>query len=392
MNHPKKNYTCVHLSIFLYTVIVASYLGPSVNAFMPTKVSQVHTKSKFTHGSQIYSYINQECCDNTVDLQDLDRRLEVLERILPSSLMGFYDPSQKSFAVRPGSERFSVTSTLFSLNCLEHDVFSNIVDMDLKNKHKSLSDRNSQGDEKISIRQVLDATLDSDWKEEDLFQVPLMIHVIFSLDSERTLLNGMNEERAKRIKSLLDALLKARPKRRNGQNQPLSDYLMFLSAQAMKTLITEVEGDLQSDVEVGISNIPIELLPPDASLQLSLGLHRCAEISFNELCRQLAYKSCGDGNNFDCMRLAYSLLTYVTSTNALAGTAGLESSMEDGLVETVKPINVSLVKQALRCFFDEQNDEGLWEKGQPIYRSFRRQRNVGNAFVFGADTISSLLK
>ena len=92
------------------------------------------------------------------------------------------------------------------------------------------------------------------------------------------------------------------------------------------------------------------------------------------------------------MRLAYSLLTYVTSTNALAGTAGLESSMEDGLVETVKPINVSLVKQALRCFFDEQNDEGLWEKGQPIYRSFRRQRNVGNAFVFGADTISSLLK
>ena len=360
---------------------------------MPTKVSQGHTMiSTFTHDSQIYSYVNQECCDNTVDLLDLDRRLEVLERMLPSSLMGFYDPSQKSFAVRPGSERFSVTSTLFSLNCLEHDVFSNMVDMDLKNKHKSSSDHGPQGDEKISIRQVLDATLDSDWKEEDLFQVPLMIHVIFSLDRERTLMNGMNEERVKRIKSLLDALLKARPKRRNGQNQPLSDYLMFLSAQAMKTLITEVEGDLQPDVEVGISNIPMELLPTDASSQLSIGLHRCAEISFNELCRQLAYKSCGDGNNFDCMRLAYSLLTYVTSTNALAGTAGLESSMEEGLVETVKPINTSLVKQALRCFFDEQNDEGLWEKGQPIYRSFRRQRNVGNAFVFGADTVSSLLK
>lgn len=383
----------MHLSLFLYAVIVASYFGQSVNAFIPTKVSQGHTKiSKFTHGSQIYSYVNQECCENTVDLQDLDRRLEVLERMLPSSLMGFYDPSQKSFAVRPGSERFSVTSTLFSLNCLEHDVFSNMVDMDLKNIHKSLSDHSSQGDEKISMRQVLDATLDSDWKEEDLFQVPLMIHVIFSLDRERTLMNGMSEERTKRVKLLLDALLKARPKRRNGQNQPLSDYLMFLSAQAMKTLITEVEGDLQSDVEVGISNIPMELLPTDASLQLSLGLHRCAEISFNELCRQLAYKSCGDGNNFDCMRLAYSLLTYVTSTNALAGTAGIESSMEEGLVETVKPINVSLVKQALKCFFDEQNDEGLWEKGQPIYRSFRRQRNVGNAFVFGADTVSSLLK
>lgn len=381
----------MHLTMFLYALIVVSYFGPSVNAFIPTKVSQGHKKiSKFTHGSQIYSYVNQECCENTVNLQDLDRRLEVLERMLPSSLMGFYDPSQKSFAVRPGSERFSVTSTLFSLSCLENDAFSNMVDMDLK--HKSLPDHISQGDEKISIRQVLDATLDSDWKEEDLFQVPLMIHVIFSLDRERTLMNGMNEERVNRMKSLLDALLKARPKRRNGQNQPLSDYLMFLSAQAMKTLITEVEGDLQSDVEVGISNIPIELLPTDASLQLSLGLHRCAEISFNELCRQIAYKSCGDGNNFDCMRLAYSLLTYTTSTNALAGTAGLESSMEEGLVETVKPINVSLVKHALKCFFDEQNDEGLWEKGQPIYRSFRRQRNVGNAFVFGADTVSSLLK
>ena len=48
---------------------------------------------------------------------------------------------------------------------------------------------------------------------------------------------------------------------------------------------------------------------------------------------------------------------------------------------------------ALAAFFDEQQPDGLWDKGQPIYKSFRRQgRNVGNAFVFAIDTVASLLE
>jgi hypothetical protein len=52
-----------------------------------------------------------------------------------------------------------------------------------------------------------------------------------------------------------------------------------------------------------------------------------------------------------------------------------------------------LVSSALQVFFEEQDDsEGLWDRGQPIYKSFKRGgRNVGNAYVFGIDALGSLL-
>lgn len=41
----------------------------------------------------------------------------------------------------------------------------------------------------------------------------------------------------------------------------------------------------------------------------------------------------------------------------------------------------------------EQRSDGLWDKGQPIYKSFRKSgRNVGNAFVYIVDTVSSMLE
>ena len=64
-------------------------------------------------------------------------------------------------------------------------------------------------------------------------------------------------------------------------------------------------------------------------------------------------------------------------------------------VQTAVPkINRRLVASALRVFFEEQDvSDGLWDRGQPIYKSFKRGgRNVGNAYVFGIDALGSLLE
>jgi hypothetical protein len=341
--------------------------------------------------------------DPPLDFQELDQRLEALEKTLPSSLLGFYEPILKSFAVRPGSKRFSVTSTLFALECIQHDSFSSIADMKMDISPSSSTRTQIASMNKIVVRDVLLATLDSNWSDDDLFQVPMLVHTILSVDKDRTLFDGMDQHLHSKIKNLMDALLAARPMRRHGHTQPLSDYLIFLCAQAMSTINDATEtfdrydntddGREASSVDIGIGRLPLAALPDGASSQLSLGLSRCAEVSLNQLCRQLAYRNAGDGNNFDVMRLAYSLLTYVITTNTLAGTAGIEMVKGEGAIDTVGPANNFLIKQGLRTFFEEQMDDGMWDQGQPIYKSFRRTgRNVGNAFVFATDTLSSLLK
>jgi hypothetical protein len=85
-------------------------------------------------------------------------------------------------------------------------------------------------------------------------------------------------------------------------------------------------------------------------------------------CRQLAYRSAGDSSSFDVIRLAYSLLTYIKSTNSMTGTAGRELVPGQGPSPGTKspPVNQRLVKAALTAFFQEQMANGLWDKGQPI--------------------------
>jgi hypothetical protein len=119
---------------------------------------------------------------------------------------------------------------------------------------------------------------------------------------------------------------------------------------------------------------------------LSLAVARCAEISVNELCR-----GAGDTTSFDVMRLADSLVTYISSTNSLADTAGRELVRGQGPSPgtRISPINQRLVRAGLAAFFEEQDaNSGMWDKGQPIYKSFRKTgRNVGNAFIFAVDTL-----
>jgi hypothetical protein len=364
--------------------------------------------------------VSQSQCETTKfdDMKSLERRIEILENSAPETIKGFYEPHLKSFSVRPGRARFSVTSTLFTLEAIMSsrrvDLYESIADFQLKvPKSEGSSVTTPKSNDKISIRDVVQETLMSSWRKEDLFQVPLLISVILQIDKKRELLSPrlINEDLADKIRTLISALLSARPMRRNGNTQPLSEYLLFQCTRAMATLndatstdnllqerFFESEHDTQTEDQdanvISVGGLPMKAIPLGAASELSLGLHRCAEISFNELCKQLAFRISGDRTNFDIMRLAYSLLTYITSTNTLSGTAGFEIIPGNGPIQgtAVGQLNIQIVKEGLKAFFEEQNDDGLWDKGQPIYKSFRKQgRNVGNAFVYSIDTLGTLL-
>jgi len=259
-------------------------------------------------------------------------------------------------------------------------------------------------------RGVVKALLESQWRTEDLFQVPLLLHTILKADEHRILLSTANEQISFRLRQLLSAVLSARPRRRDGISQAKSDYILFQGCRAMATLMEQPkqlpvreysatsldeDRDISVATEASIGGLPVTAIPEGALSQLYLGLARTAEVSFNELCRQLAYRTAGDSTSFDSTRLAYSLLSYVVATKSLQGTAGRELVPGQGPSVGTKtlPLNKRLIKSALAAFFDEQLANGLWDKGQPIYSSFRKLgRNVGNAFVFALDTLGSLLE
>mmetsp|Transcript_10752 Transcript_10752/g.16216 ORF Transcript_10752/g.16216 Transcript_10752/m.16216 type:complete len:629 (+) Transcript_10752:3-1889(+) len=240
-----------------------------------------------------------------------------------------------------------------------------------------------------------------------MFQVPLLLSTVLKLDSDRSILNSsMDEELSHRVKQLIDATLNSRPKRRNGITQPVSDYILYLLTDSLASLVESTPprmidsvGSNKSDEEEdhdelpGLGNLPASVLPEGAASSTLLALTRCVEVSYNELCRQLAFRSAGDSSSFDVIRLAYSLLAYIRASNAMSGTAGREVTRGEGPAAgtAVGTPNKRLVKAALNAFFAEQNADGTWDKGQPIFVSFRRKRDVGNAFVFGADTVGILL-
>jgi hypothetical protein len=59
----------------------------------------------------------------------------------------------------------------------------------------------------------------------------------------------------------------------------------------------------------------------------------------------------------------------------------------------VPSLNKKLVTAALAVFFEEQNKDGMWDKGQPIYKSMSRGKHgdMGNAFIFPVNIVGSLL-
>jgi len=332
-------------------------------------------------------------------LQSLESRLEVLERGAPNSLTSFYEPSLKSFSVQPGSvKRLSITSTCYALKAIlaanEESLYDSVLNLEMS------PFLDQENESKIQVRAIVQELLKAEWRDDDLFQVPLLLSTILEVDKARSVIgNEIDKELAPKVRRLVEVVLEARPKRRAGPNQQYSDYIQYLCCQVYATLYdsTEIPTATESeqvDKERGLGGLPAKAIPEGASSLLSLALTRCAESSFNELCRQLAYRAAGERTSFDAIRLAYSLLSYVTAGNSLAGSAGFELVPGEGPSPgtRVSLPNRKLIVAALDAFFSEQDDDGLWEKGQPIFKSFRRSgKNVGNAFVYAADTLGCLM-
>lgn len=362
----------------------------------------IKTASAFSPTVPVANPFNHE------QLKDVDKRLSVLEQGAPASLTGFYEPALKSFSVKPGASVISITSTCFALQAVlsaseqDSSLYSSFITMDT-----SITNLDEK-DTRTPVRSIVQALLASEWREDDLFQVPLLLYTVLKVDAKRSILGpgnghtGMDEQLAARMRNLVTAVLGARPCRRNGNSQPYSDYILYQCAQCYSALIDSTptisqeqqhdgEETTASEQESGVGGLPVTALPEGAASQLSLALARCAETSLNELCRQLALRSAGDTTSFDVMRLAYSLLTYIVSTNSLSDTAGRELVRGQGPSPgtRISPINQRLVRAGLDAFFQEQDtNSGMWDKGQPIYKSFRKTgRNVGNAFIFAVDTL-----
>ena len=329
------------------------------------------------------------------EMKALDHRLEAITASAPSCLFDYYEPHLQSFSIKPGQvDKLSVTSTCYSL----------LTILSADKSIQAIFDTNKQ-------QAIVKALLQSEWRTDDLFQVPLLLYTILKVDHQRSILATVDEQVAFRLRQLITAVLSARPQRRSGITQNYSDYILFQVCRVMASLVEsptplvhpstisswdDNDNDLSlTSTETSIGGLPVAAIPEGMASQMALGLARSAEVSFNELCRQLAYRSAGDSTSFDVMRLAYSLLAYITATKSLQGTAGRELVPGKGPSAGTKtlPLNKRLVASALMAFFDEQIQNGLWDKGQPIYKSFRKQgRNIGNAFVFAIDTLGSLLE
>lgn len=64
----------------------------------------------------------------------------------------------------------------------------------------SMASKTDTKPSKIPLRGVVKALLRAPWREEDMFQVPLLLHTILVVDRERSVLNeDMDEELSHRV-------------------------------------------------------------------------------------------------------------------------------------------------------------------------------------------------
>lgn len=351
-------------------------------------------------------------------MRKLVDRLNVIESSGPETILDFYDQRHKSFSIKPGGrggdgERMCITSTCYALLTisLASDSYSSIIrDGDDETAVEGAPDKT------IPIKQVLRALLASNCRKDDLFQIPVLVYTLLIVDVDRSVLRSAassSSYTAKKLKKLIGTIISARPQRSNGAAQEHSDYIIYQISKVLSLLQLNAGTDraqqlstngtlsdnnattLNNNTENRIFGLPANALPDNYASDVFYALLRCNEVSYNELCRQLAYRTAGDLRLFDVIRLAYSLLTYIRSTESLSGVAGKEKDKGQGPSPDtrVSPLNQRLVTAALAAFFEEQSRDGLWDLGQPIYKTFSGGvgRNMGNAFVFPVNTVGSLL-
>ena len=185
------------------------------------------------------------------------------------------------------------------------------------------------GPGRISLDTVLSALIDAKWRTDDIFQVPVVLITLLRFDSSGELLAKVPQLK---MQEALTTLIESRPKRTLGRTQQSSAYAQFWLVRAMLELVNPARSDPTGGVTFSVPakdsgginhRLPRESIPADFAKGLSLALSRSAEISYDEMCRQLAFRAAGDVASFDVVRLAYSTITYYAVSVQLSGTAGL---------------------------------------------------------------------
>ena len=391
--------------------------------------SSLNRSSRGPHKNNANNNDNHNDHDDTNNDFDFDQMSTLNERlnallqntgVAVDSLMDYYEPTLLSFSVKPGqTKRISISSTCYALLAL-----LSISKTTTSNPAPALS-------AVVPTKAILKALLRSDWRYNDLFQVSLLTYTLLQHaaatsdeDEKNKLIESLLQEDteddtvdddANRFRQLVSSVLTGRPKRRLGSQQIFSDYILYKCCCAYALLRDMLLQHQQKQPTLSESQQK-RRRKAQLEVELTIALSRCAEVSMNELCKQIAYHSAGDSTSFDIIRLAYSLLSYVKSTQSFSGSptiVGREVMIQQQTgdnetnnktsttttqteLEYVPTFNRQLAVVALNIFFQQQqasNKDGLWENGQPIYKSFKRQgRNVGNAFVFSVDTLASILE
>ena len=209
-------------------------------------------------------------------LRKLDDRVRSLETAGIAALSSFYEADKNGFSLTPGRDRVSVTSTCYSLYAI------NAAPSEWRQSP-------------LRIAPCLRALYDNVPSDDDTMRAVLIVAAARLLDPEE-------KEPNEHLAGCIEAMLGARPRRREGRNSPISAYLRFWLAYATALL-------------PGVGGTPLPNLGGGQSLDRKdarlLTLQRSCDSAYDDLCRQLAFDAAGDDYSFDVVVLAYSLLTCV---------------------------------------------------------------------------------
>ncbi len=296
-------------------------------------------------------------------------------------MRSFYDKDQRCFAItRPTPRRASVTTTCFALLAVAAD----------PSGWRSLASSTADDASRVRLDEVCQQMLRvADWRPDDAWQASLIVHASRAVDPAATCLQSSSAIRG-RFAGAIEALLDPVDDAERAADAPRSAYIRFWGAQALISLLGAPPDFLSA-------SLPEEMLPPRAADRAARTLERAAAAAYDEVCRQLAFRYADDGNSHDTIVLAYSLMTYVLVSDALASapqTAGRRERARDaaGPSSALPPRNPKLVRAALGAVFAGQRADGLWDQGQPIFESRGSGNDVGNAYVFAPDMVASLLE
>jgi hypothetical protein len=271
-------------------------------------------------------------------------------------MLSFWSDKLKCFHVYPNinASRVSITTTCIAVNA----ILNNPSHWE-KICQWSPQDIDNQNRLTVSLEEITDSLKSANWSG-DAFQTPLLLSTLSTL--------GAIDSSDARFCKAVEVLLEQRARLSLHRRQLYSSYVRYQNAYA---LLTMVENDM----------VPVCF---KGSGEIGRAMERAFDVSFDELCRQLAFYNSGDRGNFDVIMLGYSLLTYCELGNSI-----FLSSYARGVVPTV---NMNLVEAALKIIFENQALDGTWRKGEPIFKeSDPSRRDIGNSYVFFFDFVGCLL-